>query len=218
MDYAIGIDLGGTNIKIVAVSKAGELLAQHVDRIAEERVAWAEHIRGQIARIEAEQGSAANWVGLAAPGLAATDGRSIVWMQGRLEEVQGLDWTQYLGTEHVIPVVNDAHAALLGEAWQGAAAGYRNVMMLTLGTGVGGGVLVDGRLLKGHIGRAGHLGHISLNATGHYSPQYFIEMFLIVFALCLINLYPVIDLHTDDYAHISNLVLIHSLSCRPTFS
>jgi len=55
---------------------------------------------------------------------------------------------------------------LLGEVWQGAAKGYSNVVLLTLGTGVGGAVLADGRLLKGHIGRAGHLGHISVNADG----------------------------------------------------
>jgi glucokinase len=63
-------------------------------------------------------------------------------------------------------VLNDAHAALLGEVWQGAAKGYRNVILLTLGTGVGGAVLVEGRLFKGHIGRAGHLGHVSVNADG----------------------------------------------------
>jgi glucokinase len=59
--------------------------------------------------------------------------------------------------------LNDAHAALLGEVWKGAAAGYRDVILLTLGTGVGGAILSEGRLLKGVIGRAGHLGHISIN-------------------------------------------------------
>jgi glucokinase len=59
--------------------------------------------------------------------------------------------------------LNDAHAALLGEAWQGAARGMEDVIMLTLGTGVGGAAIVDGRLLQGHIGRAGHLGHNCLN-------------------------------------------------------
>ncbi|MBV9865121.1 MAG: ROK family protein [Abitibacteriaceae bacterium] len=166
MQYAIGIDLGGTNIKTVAVTKDGDLLAQATDLSADDRVIWAERIRGQISRIEAEQNGPAEWVGLSAPGLAAPDGRSIAWMQGRLESVQGLDWTDYLQWKHPIPVLNDAHAALLGEVWKGAAIGYRDVILLTLGTGVGGGILSDGRLLKGHIGRAGHLGHISLNPYG----------------------------------------------------
>jgi glucokinase len=65
-----------------------------------------------------------------------------------------------------VRVVNDAQAALLGEVHYGAAAGCANVIMLTLGTGVGGAAMVDGRLLRGHLGRAGHLGHISLDPNG----------------------------------------------------
>jgi glucokinase len=87
-------------------------------------------------------------------------------MQGRMTGVQGFDWTQQLERRRTVPVLNDAQAAVLGEAWRGAAAGTRNVVLLTLGTGVGGGALVDGRLLRGHLGRAGHLGHISLDAEG----------------------------------------------------
>jgi len=87
-------------------------------------------------------------------------------MPGKLQGLEGLNWTDFLQTSHPVPVLNDAHAALLGEAWVGAAAGYRNVVLLTLGTGVGGAILADGRLFKGHIGRAGHLGHISLNPDG----------------------------------------------------
>ncbi len=87
-------------------------------------------------------------------------------MQGRLAEVEGLDWTVFLARWKCVPVLNDAQAALLGEVWHGAAAGRRNVMMLTLGTGVGGAAMVDGRLLKGHLGRAGHLGHICMDIDG----------------------------------------------------
>jgi glucokinase len=65
-----------------------------------------------------------------------------------------------------VPVRNDAHASLLGEVWIGAARGMRDVILLTLGTGVGGAVICDGHLLRGHLGRAGHLGHISLDIHG----------------------------------------------------
>jgi glucokinase len=65
-----------------------------------------------------------------------------------------------------VPVLNDAQAALVGETWCGAARGSRNALMLTLGTGVGGAAMVDGRILRGHIGRAGHLGHVSLDPSG----------------------------------------------------
>lgn len=87
-------------------------------------------------------------------------------MPGKLRGLEGLDWTDSLQTSHPVGVLNDAHAALLGEVWIGAAVGYRNAVLLTLGTGVGGALLVEGRLYKGHLGRAGHLGHISLNPDG----------------------------------------------------
>jgi glucokinase len=87
-------------------------------------------------------------------------------MRGRLRGIEGFIWTDFLESPKPVFVLNDAHAALLGEVWQGAAKGYRDVVLLTLGTGVGGAVLADGRLLKGQIGRAGHLGHISVNSDG----------------------------------------------------
>jgi glucokinase len=87
-------------------------------------------------------------------------------MPGRLEGLAGLDWTGFLKSPQPVPVLNDAHAALVGEAWLGAAKGFTNVILLTLGTGVGGAAIVDGRLLRGHIGRAGHLGHLCLDIDG----------------------------------------------------
>ncbi|HZO91870.1 MAG TPA: ROK family protein [Chthonomonadaceae bacterium] len=169
MSYAIGVDIGGTNIKLVAVTDAGKELARMItptEDTPEARTVWVRRIREQITQMEQAQGKPPAYIGLAAPGLAAPDGRSIAWMQGRLDAVQGLNWTEALGFVLTVPVLNDAHAALLGEAWLGAAAGCRNVILLTLGTGVGGGVLVEGQLLKGYIGRGGHLGHISLNPDG----------------------------------------------------
>jgi len=166
MPYGIGIDLGGTNIKIVAVSEAGEVLDRSTcETEANSPVSWVETIRHRIKEIE-ETRESARWIGLAAPGLAARDSLSIASMPGKLRGLEGLAWTEALQTSHPVPVLNDAHAALLGEAWVGAARGYRDAVLLTLGTGVGGAILADGRLYKGHIGRAGHLGHISLNPDG----------------------------------------------------
>jgi glucokinase len=166
MSYAIGVDLGGTNIKIAVVSHDGEVFDHSTCSTADDAGCWAETIKQKIAETQNQRGEPATHMGLAAPGLAARDGPSIVHMQGRLRGLEGLVWTDFLQTTHPVLVLNDAHAALLGEVWKGAAAGYRNVVMLTLGTGVGGAILADGRLLKGHIGRAGHLGHVSLNPDG----------------------------------------------------
>jgi glucokinase len=166
MSYAIGVDLGGTNIKLAVVSHDGEVLEYLTCETEDNAGSWAETIKQQIAEAQNQRGEPASHIGLAAPGLAARDGLSIVNMQGRLQGLESLVWTDFLQTPRPVRVLNDAHAALLGEVWKGAAAGFSNVVLLTLGTGVGGAILADGRLLKGHIGRAGHLGHISLNPNG----------------------------------------------------
>jgi glucokinase len=166
MRYAIGVDLGGTNIKIAVVSEAGELLSDLSCDTADSERSWAQSIKNSIHKIEKERGKSASHIGVASPGLAAKDGQSIAYMRGRLDGIEGFVWTSFLESPRPVFVLNDAHAALLGEVWKGAAMGYSNVILLTLGTGVGGAVLIDGRLVKGHIGRAGHLGHVSLNPDG----------------------------------------------------
>src|SRR5690349_12180971 len=165
--YLLGIDLGGSSIKTIAVTPQGETLSRHnIDFDPTKPMEWAEKIRSLAGRIQKERGTPAGGIGLSAPGLAAADGRSIACMPERLQGLEGLDWTKFLGAIRTVPVLNDAHAALLGEAWVGAARGFRDVIMLTLGTGVGGAAIVDGRLLRGHIGRGGHLGHSSLDPDG----------------------------------------------------
>jgi glucokinase len=164
--YAIGIDLGGTNVKTVAVTAAGKILREdHFGTQDDSAARWMDATRAHVASVEQALGPA-SCVGVASPGLAARDERSIAWMMGRLDAVMGLDWTQHLERTKPVPVLNDAHAALVGETWLGAAAGARDVVMLTLGTGVGGAILCDVRILKGHLGRAGHLGHMSLDPNG----------------------------------------------------
>ena len=166
MKYVLGIDLGGSSIKAVTVTPEGHLLAEaqvpFVDRDRE----WAYKLRALVRDFEAQQGAVAAAIGIAAPGLADPAGRFIAHMPGRLIGIERLDWSEWLGTAQPIPVLNDAHAALLGEVWLGAARGLTNAFMLTLGTGVGGAAWVDGRLLHGHLGRAGHLGHTVLDFLG----------------------------------------------------
>lgn len=164
-DFAIGIDLGGTSIKAVVARSSGEVLSRQIIPFADDaRMDWAAKISAIVDELRRGNGGAV--VGISAPGLAARDGRSIAVMPGRLQGLAGLDWTQHLKSATPVPVLNDAQAALLGEVWLGAGKSFTNVIMLTLGTGVGGAAMVDGRLLHGHIGRAGHLGHISLDPEG----------------------------------------------------
>jgi len=159
----LGIDLGGTQIKAVLVDRRGRILRKELRPTfpeEEDPQSWAGTIRSL-----ADAMAPGLPVGLSAPGLAAPDRRSIAFMPGRLQGLEGLDWGKFL-ERHFVPVTNDAHASLLGEAWLGAASGFRDIIMLTLGTGVGGAVMVDGKLLRGHLGRAGHLGHVCLERHG----------------------------------------------------
>ena len=139
MSYAIGIDLGGSSVKTVAATAEGRTFAQSsMNFDVETTMDWAQKVREILEQIQREQKTAPSHIGLSAPGLAAKDGRSIAHMPGRLQGLEGLDWTSFLKSPHPVPVLNDAHAALLGEAWTGAARGFQNVIMLTLGTGAGG--------------------------------------------------------------------------------
>ncbi len=167
MVYFIGIDLGGSSVKSVAVTPQGVTFGTRVVAFdAASELDWARRIEDLVGEIQGAKGERADGIGLAAPGLTSEDGRSIAYMPGRLQGLEGLDWTARLGRPGLVPVLNDACAALEGEAWLGAARGFKNVILLTLGTGVGGAAMVDGRLLRGHLGRAGHLGHISLDIDG----------------------------------------------------
>jgi glucokinase len=161
--YFLGIDLGGSRIKSVVVNARGQTLEHESMPFEDRAMEWADRIRDRVEALRLRRGEPAA-VGLSAPGLAARDGRCILHMPGRLHGLEGLDWQRFLTAPAPIPVLNDAHAALLGEAWMGAAQGLENVFMLTLGTGVGGAAIVDGRLLRGNLGRAGHLGHITLDS------------------------------------------------------
>jgi glucokinase len=171
MPRALGIDLGATHVKFVHLDDDGAQIAHRsfatLDSPGHQ---WLSHIRQRLLDIIATHRT--DHIGLCAPGLASRDGRRIAWMRGRLSHIQGLDWTTFLDVPNAIPVLNDAHAALLGELSSRARGTgvppvvYDNAVLLTLGTGVGGAILADGRLLRGHLGRAGHLGHITINADG----------------------------------------------------
>ncbi len=170
MSVRIGIDLGGTHIKAAVFDADGRPLATETRPTRDgerdgDHPAWATAVRSLVEMWEGAHGRA-HAIGVAAPGMPALDGRSIRSMPVRMEGLEGFDWGQWLGRPGDLPVLNDAHAAMLGEAWQGAARGRRHAVMLTLGTGVGGAAIVDGRLLRGVSGRAGHLGHISLDVRG----------------------------------------------------
>jgi len=172
-EHAIGIDLGGTRIKTICLRTAdGEIVAQDQSETRDGESpsggtpAFAESAATTIREYQTRFGISQPPIGVSAPGLASRDARCIAYMPGRLAGLENFDWGEFLGRPGQIPVINDAHAALLGEISRGAAQGYDDVILITLGTGVGGAIVSGGRLLRGAIGRAGHLGHLTTDFRG----------------------------------------------------
>ncbi len=185
MSRAIGLDIGGTHVKAVLVDGTGVILERARRDTGDTQNAWRDAITQCVAEFESRHGPA-DAIGVSCPGIARPDGSGISWMLGRMAGVVDFDFTAHLNqarlTQDVkgrgaeaqhrvralrrVPVLNDGLAALAGEAWVGAARGLSDAVLLTLGTGVGGAILSGGRLIKGHTGRAGHLGHITVNAAG----------------------------------------------------
>jgi glucokinase len=155
----IGIDLGGTNVKAVCITDQGEIMKKQLVSIPNGD--WKKAVK--VAYDSVKENDATVKVGLAAPGLPDERNQQINHMPGRLPGLEGFNWSHYLNCP--VKVLNDAHAALLAEVNFGNAKGWKNVVMLTLGTGVGGALLINGELYQGVMQRAGSIGDISLDAT-----------------------------------------------------
>ncbi|MHA7128871.1 ROK family protein [Algoriphagus namhaensis] len=167
MKRAIGIDIGGTNIKGVLIDEHGAILHQeHWATQGEQDGVWQQNAKSVFEKILGhhqnthEQGLS---VGLSAPGLADASNTCIAFLPHRLPGLENFDWTSFFGFKTT--VLNDAHAALMAEASFGAMKGMKNAVLLTLGTGVGGGLLLDGKLHQGLGQMAGHIGHTAIRAA-----------------------------------------------------
>src|SRR5579864_8490290 len=122
MTCAIGLDLGGTNIKGLATSSSGRVLAETIAPTGSSMGAnWVRNVDKALATLRKSVRDKPFVVGLAAPGLAARNHRSIAFMPERLPGLENLDWQRHFGLPSTVPVLNDAHAALAGEVWRGAA-------------------------------------------------------------------------------------------------
>ena len=165
----VGVDLGGTNTSVGMVGDDGKQLVHSVFP-THPRSSAADFVRrlaGVIAELGTKlpAGTAVRGIGIASP---AANG-----LRGTIESPANLEW----GTVNIrdlvreqfnvpVAVANDANAALAGERLYGVARGMKNVIMLTLGTGLGAGIAVDGRIVQGENGAAGEFGHITINPGG----------------------------------------------------
>jgi len=167
-DYAFGIDLGGTTVKIGFFETTGTLLKSW--EIPTRKEGGGQYILGDIAEAidkELEERSLSKedieGIGIDVPGPVLEDRivnrcANLGW--GVLDVVE--EMTKLTGIEK-IGVANDANAATLGEMWQGGGKGHKEVVMITLGTGVGGGIIHQGKMISGIFGAAGEFGHICVN-------------------------------------------------------
>ncbi len=160
----MGIDLGGTRIKGVLVDRHGEILHRSYVHTHDDSGGWQEAVKSSFEDMREKTGGRTFALGLSAPGIPDERNTRIRFMPGRLEGLEGLDWSTMLG--HPCSVMNDAIAAMAAEARFGKARGMRHVAMLTLGTGVGGALLLDGWIYQGAFQKAGHLGHITVDHAG----------------------------------------------------
>lgn len=167
MGQLIGIDLGGTAIKLGRFDQQGGLLAELQVPTPQPAMPGAVAVALADAVQQLDPAHEAAVVGIGLPGpmdAAGRVARVCINLPG-WEQVPLADWLEPQ-LERRVTLVNDGNAALVGEAWLGAARGYRDVLLLTLGTGVGGGVLLGGQLFTGHGGAAAEPGLIGVNPEG----------------------------------------------------
>lgn len=177
MRTAIGIDLGGTNVKGVLVNESGEVIHHaasatysagcgSANTAAEEGDHWKRKVAEMVREMQSKSPDPVVAIGVAAPGLSDGMNTCIRVMPERLNGLENFVWSDYLGQQ--VWVLNDAHAALMAEAKFGAGKGVKNIVMITWGTGVGGGVLINGELFQGNYQIAGHIGHITMDVASTY--------------------------------------------------
>jgi glucokinase len=171
-NFSIGVDLGGTNLRIAAMDEQGRFLekvtlgtrsAQGRDRVLNDMCDAIAHLQEKFKSSYSLAG-----IGIGVPGI-------IDMQTGMLRESPNLPgWAdspvqaeieRRLGTRVILE--NDANAAALGEKWLGAAKHVDDMLMLTLGTGVGGGLVLGGRIWHGMNGMAGEFGHMTVEPEGH---------------------------------------------------
>ena len=162
--YAFGVDIGGTMIKMGLFETVGNLLDtwEIKTRTEENGIHILHDIKTAVEQTLSDRGISKDdvaGIGMGVPGPIGPDGTvyrcvNLGWgvfnVEADLEQMTGMK----------VKAGNDANVAALGEMWQGGGKGYENMVMVTLGTGVGGGVIIGGRIVAGANGAAGEIGHI----------------------------------------------------------
>lgn len=170
-EFGIGVDLGGTNLRAAAIDRDGNLLDKPIS-VDTNYLGGREAVIGDIVaavnrlKLQFESCRLAG-VGMGVPGFIRlregfiTNSNNLPYLEDFpvRDEIE-----RRLGTPIILE--NDANAAALGETWMGAGKEVDDLVLLTLGTGVGGGIIFDGKVLHGALGMAGELGHLTIDPNG----------------------------------------------------
>lgn len=173
--YSIGVDLGGTNLRAAAIGQEGVIL-EHIEgrtpiqtgptAVAADIVASIEELERRLAG--GKPGRNLAGVGVGVPGFIDMK-KGVIAGWGNAPAFNGYpirDEIEHMLGARVI-LENDANAAALGEKWMGAGREVDDLVLLTLGTGIGGGIITGGRILHGYMGMAGELGHLTISPNGN---------------------------------------------------
>ncbi len=169
-EYSIGVDLGGTNLRAAAVSRDGKILEKiAVDTNFEggRDAVIGDIVNGVNALKQHFSGARLAGVGIGVPGFIRLK-EGFITNSNNLPYLENYPVRDAIETKLGTPIIleNDANAAALGEKWMGAGQDVDDLVLLTLGTGIGGGIIINGRVLHGMDGMAAELGHITIDSSG----------------------------------------------------
>ena len=171
----IGIDVGGTNLRCALVDRNGSIMERRrcASRIEEGRIAFSERMLSEISMLKdaaSLREELVEAIGIGVPGLIGRDG--MVHSSVNMQPLEGFNLAACIEAGSGLPVVsaNDANVVALGEQRFGAGSGFSSCMVITIGTGLGSGLILDGKLWTGSGGFAAEFGHITVDPEGAPCP------------------------------------------------
>jgi glucokinase len=170
-EYSIGLDLGGTNLRAAAIDRSGHMVdkIEGATNFVAGREAVLNDIVSAIATLRGKHGpTALAGIGVGVPGFIRMR-EGFITNSNNLPYLENFPVRDELSRRLNAPVIleNDANAAALGEKWIGAGRDVDDLVLLTLGTGVGGGIISGGHIVRGFVGMAGELGHTTVVTNGN---------------------------------------------------
>lgn len=172
-ELAIGVDLGGTHLRVALIDQEGNVVRKEkvVVGVTRDLHPFFERISHSIRKVAGELLSQVMGIGLGLPGIC-DQGKGIVYQLPHYPEWKDVLARDLLKKSFSCPILidNDANMAAIGEHWLGAAKEFSSFMMLTLGTGIGAGLFLNGKLWRGTSGFAGEVGHMTIEVEGKPCP------------------------------------------------